>query len=47
MSNVYTQLRYPTGGFQALQQIVLAVFGAVDSPFASCMLFQSLEITFK
>ena len=30
--------------FQALQLIVLAVFGAVDLPLASCMLVHFLEI---
>ena len=31
-------------GFQDLQLIVLAVFGAMDYPLASCMLVQFLEI---
>ena len=30
MSHRYTQLEYSTGEFQALQLIVLAVFGVVD-----------------
>ena len=31
-------------GFQDLQQIVLAVVGAMDYPCSSCMLVQLLEI---
>ena len=30
MSHLATQLGYSAGGFQALQPIVLAVFGVVD-----------------
>ena len=30
MSNLYSKLGYPTGEFQALQLIVIALFGAVD-----------------
>ena len=37
-------LGYSTGEFQALQLIVLVVFGAVDQPLASCMLVHLFEI---
>ena len=30
MSNLYSKLGYPTGEFQALQLVVIALFGAVD-----------------
>ena len=40
-------LGYSTGEFQALQQIVIAVFGAVDYLLASCMLVHFLEIVFE
>ena len=46
MSHIATQLGYSAGEFQALQPIVLATFGVVDSPLASCMLVQFLEIDF-
>ena len=46
MSDLYTQLRYSTGEFQALQMIFLTVFGAVDWPLASCMLVYVLENIF-
>ena len=38
MSCLHSLLGYPTGDFQALQLIVLTVFGAVVQPLASCML---------
>ena len=44
MSCLDSLLGCSTGEFQALQLIVLAVFGAVDEPLASCMLFHFLEI---
>ena len=46
MSHLYTQLEYSTGEFQALQLIVLAVFGVVDQPLASCMLVHFSDIYF-
>ena len=36
-----------TGEFQALQLVVLAVFGAVNSALASCMLVHFSENLFK
>ena len=47
MSHLATQLGYSAGEFQALQLIVLATFGVVDLPLASCMLVHLLEIDFK
>ena len=47
MLNLYFQLGYSLGEFQALQPTVLALFAAVDQPLASCMLVQVLEINFK
>ena len=44
MSCLHSLLEYPTGEFQALQLIVLAAFGAVDLPLASCMLIRFMEI---
>ena len=38
MSGLHSLLGYFKGEFQALQLIVLAAFGAVDWPLASCML---------
>ena len=38
---------YSTGEFQALQLIVLVVFGAVDQPLPSCMWVRSLKIKFE
>ena len=38
VSYLNSHLGYSAGEFQALQLIVLAVFGAVDWPLASCML---------
>ena len=50
ISNVSFTLKYPfgysTGEFQALQLIVLAAFGVVDQPLASCMSVHFLEIDF-
>ena len=46
MSHLATQLGYSAGEFQALQLIVLATFGVVDEPLASCMLVHLLEIEF-
>ena len=46
MSHLYTELEYSTGEFQALQLIVLAVFGVVDYPLASCMLVHFSDIYF-
>ena len=46
MSHLYTELEYSTGEFQALQLIVLAVFGVVDQPLASCMLVHFSDIYF-
>ena len=46
MSHLATQLGYSAGEFQALQLIVLATFGVVDKPLASCMLVHLLEIDF-
>ena len=47
MSCLHSLLGYSTGQFQALQLIVIAAFGGVDQPFASCMLLHFLEIYFK
>ena len=44
MSCLHSLLGYSTWEFQALQLIVLAAFGAVDSPLAPCMLVLFLEI---
>ena len=44
MSNLYSQLGFFTGEFQALQLVVLAVFGIVNSPLAPGMLIHFLEI---
>ena len=38
---------FSAGKLQALQLILMAVFGAVDYPLASCMLFRFLEIRFE
>ena len=46
MSHLATQLGYSAEEFQALQLIVLAAFGVVDKPLASCMLVHPLEIAF-
>ena len=46
MSHLATELGYSAGEFQALQLIVLAAFGVVDLPLASCMLVHLLEIEF-
>ena len=46
MPHPATQLGYSAGEFQALQLIVLATFGVVDQPLASCMLVHLLEIDF-
>ena len=46
MSHLATQLGYSAGEFQALQLIVLATFGVVDYPLASCILAHLLEIDF-
>ena len=37
-------LEYSTAEFQALQLIVLSVFGAVDESLVSCMLVKFLEV---
>ena len=42
MSCLYSLLGYSTRKLQALQLIVLAMFGAVDYPLASCMLVHFL-----
>ena len=47
MSHLATQLGYSAGEFQALQLIVLATFGVVYYPLASCMLVHLLEIDFQ
>ena len=47
MSNWYSQLEHSTREFQALQLIVLVMFGPVDLPFASFMLVQFLETCYK
>ena len=46
MSHLATQLGYSAGELQALQLIVLAAFGVVDEPLASCMLVHLWEIEF-
>ena len=46
MSHLATQLGYSAGEFQALQLVVLATFGVVDYPLASCMFVHLLEIDF-
>ena len=46
MSHLASQLGYSAREFQALQPIVLATFGVVDLPLASCMLVHLLEIDF-
>ena len=46
MSHLATQLGYSAGEFHALQLIVLATFGVVDKPLASCMLVHLSEIEF-
>ena len=38
---------YSTWEFQALQRIILAVFGAVELPLAFCILFHFLKIYFE
>ena len=43
----HSLLGYSTGEFDALQLIVLAVFGVMDSALASCMLAHFLEMEFK
>ena len=47
VSHLYSRLGYSTGEFQALQLIVLAAFGVVDQPLASCMLVHLLVINSK
>ena len=42
MSCLHSLLGYSNGEFQALQLIVLAVFGAVDQQLAPCMLVHIL-----
>ena len=44
VSRLDSLLGYSTGELQALQLIVLAVFGAMDEPLASCMLVHFLGI---
>ena len=44
MSYLPFPLGYSTGELEALQMIILAEFGAVDKPLASCMVVQFLEI---
>ena len=46
MSHLATQLEYSAGEFQASQLIVLAAFGVVDEPLASCMFVHYLKIEF-
>ena len=43
MSKLYSQMEYSAEEFQALQLIVLVVFGVMDQPLASSLLFH-LEI---
>ena len=47
MSCLDSLLGYFTEAFQALQLIVLAVFGAVDQPLASCMLVLFFKSSLK
>ena len=47
MSYLDSLLGYSTSELQALKLIVLAVFGAVNQPLASCMLVHFLEIKFE
>ena len=47
MSYLDFQLKYSTMRFQALQLIVLAVFGSVVQPLTSCMWVHFLEIKFE
>ena len=47
MSCLDSLLGYSAGEFQALQLIVLVVFGALNKPLASCMLVHFLEIKFE
>ena len=42
LSSLDSLLGYPIGDFQALQLIVLVVFGAVDKPITSCMLYHAI-----
>ena len=44
MSFLHSLLGYSTGESQASQLIVIATFGAMDSPTVSCMLVHFLEI---
>ena len=44
---LYSQQEYSAMDFRDLQLIILAVFGAVDELFASCMFVPVLEIRFK
>ena len=41
---LHSLLGYSTGDFQALQLVVLVVYGAVDKPLASCMLVHFGEV---
>ena len=47
ISNLYSQLGYFLGKFQALQLIAFPVFGAECLPLASCILVYVLEISFQ
>ena len=44
MSDLSSQLGYSTKEFQALQLIVLVVFGAVDQKHSACMLVHFFKI---
>ena len=47
MSDVYFQLGYCTGEFQALQMVSLVVLGPVDEPHACCISALFLKISFN
>ena len=47
MLNLYFQQGYFPRVFQAMQLMVIAVFGAIDQYLASCMLVHFLEFSFK
>ena len=47
MACLYALLGYSTGEFQVLQLIVLAMFGAVDYPLASCGLVHFWKFSLK
>ena len=47
MLNLYFQQGHFTWVFQAMQLIVIAVFGAIDQYLASCMLVHFLKFSYK